>query len=781
MKVWSRRLGLAAAIVALLPLLLAFFDELFRRTFHHPLGGDYALLELGVRRAMKGTQLVGPYSRFVWSHPGPLYFYVVAPFYVLNGQASATLHLVASILAAGGAITAFYLGARMIASPLHRAFGLLIFAWLFHSLLFYSPLGTWAPNDPWNPRVTVMPFFAFFFLAAYVSRPKTRGISALVLLHAFITQTHLGSVPLATVIMAASLAMRWMRSKRRSREVAIVALTAACAWALPVIEDLRGHPGNFTTLTRFFASDRDLNPVLYTVGYTVERVVRWHIHGISIRNGLNLLVAVEIALLLSIRRTLRRRPDAARFATLAALALPTAFAASTRIHAELFPHITPLYPLLLPLAVFAIGWCLLPQLASPASPALALLVLLPLARKDRNTLATRSALEARHVPEEELDGRDFAAKLAPLLRAAPDVRLTAEGDVWATQAALVLGLEKASVSPLLDPRWTYQYGPARYSGKTPVELVLHDKELSDALLVFKGRLSSISLRRPPRMFGRASVRASEGVTGDPAIVVDGISAVGSSFDAPTSLQLSATGSITLDLHPSDDGRRDPIGVYVTADHNDTYRIEGSHDGLTFRELGFLVMAHDGDGMRGRQFIFPASFSTVRISPGRGDGLYAISEVTPIYGPSAVDRIAFGQPNARERLLSGFGINEHDQEGPFVWAIGTTARCELHLEEGRGCTARLEIEPLEVAGRSQTLTIEIGETKLATLSLVPEVSNYSFELPANLAHPRTELTFRFAYATAPHDIIPGSRDKRALAAQLRLLEVCPGAFTADDLR
>src|SRR5438045_1486876 len=33
--------------------------------------GDRAALELRVLRATHGTQLLGPYSRFKWSHPGP--------------------------------------------------------------------------------------------------------------------------------------------------------------------------------------------------------------------------------------------------------------------------------------------------------------------------------------------------------------------------------------------------------------------------------------------------------------------------------------------------------------------------------------------------------------------------------------------------------------------------------------------------------------------------------------------------------------------------------------
>ena len=40
---------------------------------------DFALLELSTDEALRGTQLLGPYSRFGWRHPGPAYFYLQAP------------------------------------------------------------------------------------------------------------------------------------------------------------------------------------------------------------------------------------------------------------------------------------------------------------------------------------------------------------------------------------------------------------------------------------------------------------------------------------------------------------------------------------------------------------------------------------------------------------------------------------------------------------------------------------------------------------------------------
>jgi hypothetical protein len=40
---------------------------------------DFALLELSTGEALRGAQLLGPYSRFGWRHPGPAYVYLQAP------------------------------------------------------------------------------------------------------------------------------------------------------------------------------------------------------------------------------------------------------------------------------------------------------------------------------------------------------------------------------------------------------------------------------------------------------------------------------------------------------------------------------------------------------------------------------------------------------------------------------------------------------------------------------------------------------------------------------
>src|ERR1043166_6073345 len=77
-------------LLVILPLFIAAFRLPFRLSNFYP-QGDMAVLEIGTLHASTGAQLLGPYSRFHWNHPGPLYFYLLVPFYVLSGRQSWSL------------------------------------------------------------------------------------------------------------------------------------------------------------------------------------------------------------------------------------------------------------------------------------------------------------------------------------------------------------------------------------------------------------------------------------------------------------------------------------------------------------------------------------------------------------------------------------------------------------------------------------------------------------------------------------------------------------------
>ena len=51
---------------------------------------DEAVTELATLNALHGRQLLGPYSRYPWHHPGPSIFYLLAPMYEASGKRAAS-------------------------------------------------------------------------------------------------------------------------------------------------------------------------------------------------------------------------------------------------------------------------------------------------------------------------------------------------------------------------------------------------------------------------------------------------------------------------------------------------------------------------------------------------------------------------------------------------------------------------------------------------------------------------------------------------------------------
>ena len=52
---------------------------------------DTAVIESFTLYASRAQLLVGPYSRYGWHHPGPLFFYLLAPVYTLAGSSTPAL------------------------------------------------------------------------------------------------------------------------------------------------------------------------------------------------------------------------------------------------------------------------------------------------------------------------------------------------------------------------------------------------------------------------------------------------------------------------------------------------------------------------------------------------------------------------------------------------------------------------------------------------------------------------------------------------------------------
>jgi len=128
--------------------------------------GDFALTELYTELAAGGRLLAGPYSRFGWHHPGPAYFYVQAPLYVLAG------HRAASLFAGAAAVNVLAL--LGLAWVIGREGGRTLLAVVTGSCVFFAWRAGGLLASPWTGHVPVLPSLTFAVLCAATTASRPR-------------------------------------------------------------------------------------------------------------------------------------------------------------------------------------------------------------------------------------------------------------------------------------------------------------------------------------------------------------------------------------------------------------------------------------------------------------------------------------------------------------------------------------------------------------------------------------------------------------------------------
>lgn len=243
-------LGLAGA-VPLLPYLLLLIRTPAARFV---VEGDYAGLELATRFAWSGRTLLGPYSRFGFSHPGPAYFFFLAPTHALFGDQSRGLYAGALVI---NMLAAFSIGfgTRLLTTRVHAVAATLVtIAWI-------AAFGNATPL-PWNPLVVVLPLLAFFVFASLVAAGHAPAAPFAVLFGLFVTETHLSTIPTVAAVgigaAAAFFVVRrrrttpWTRRDRRFLQAAAVVFALLVAPVL--VEQLTATEGNLTKMVRLFTN-----------------------------------------------------------------------------------------------------------------------------------------------------------------------------------------------------------------------------------------------------------------------------------------------------------------------------------------------------------------------------------------------------------------------------------------------------------------------------------------------------------------------------------------------
>jgi hypothetical protein len=254
----ARRGAIAAALVLLAAVLFAFGRTIFG-DWHAT--GDHAVIQLRTLDVGGShTPLMGPYSRYGWSHPGPALFYALAP--VVRLFASRDIGSLAGAVVLNG----LALACIFVVTWRRRDAAALVIVILVTAVLARAAGGQ-ALLDPWNPYVIVLPLLAATIGAWNAVGGSRWALVATVVLASFVAQTHIGAAPAAIALVL--FALGWVTidairargddRRRRVRSIAIALGAGFVVWLPPIIQALTSDGGNLRAIWDFWTKSHPVS------------------------------------------------------------------------------------------------------------------------------------------------------------------------------------------------------------------------------------------------------------------------------------------------------------------------------------------------------------------------------------------------------------------------------------------------------------------------------------------------------------------------------------------
>jgi hypothetical protein len=633
----------AAAAVPFVPALAVFVrlgvpDYLF--------SGDGATLELRVLHASRGAQLLGPYSRFFWSHPGPAFFYLALPIYELFGERGPALNLFMLLLNLAVAI-GIVLSARRIAGD--------AFAWLTAALLAAFELVAlpFLQTGEWNPVSPILPLVLLSFLTARLALGAVGVLPVFAFVASAIVQTHIGFAPAVAALCAlaaAGLTIGWLQGTVAvvfaRRERLIVAATAAAliaCWILPLYESAFHRPGNIAQLMAFFSApapvehpwDAVFSTVFTHVSVMPISLVR-SVHVDVATPGPMLAEAIALGacgfVLTAIVHAWRTRDSALGVIAAIALALvAVAVAAMRSVRGDLLPYLA--------------FWIAVPGLMAVLTGAAWIARHLERRRGVAIAIAAASivlTLTAQPIQppfrEPDIAIDRIAGDTAQYVRAQrldrPVVRIVS-GNAWPTAAAIVLHLRKEHIPIAVENAWIFMFGTPFAPDAYPHATILVANRAFDRDARQEPQLTRVASNgdttvyvEPPRFLeshrlAPPQLRASIGIDRDPRLAVDGdIPPDGAPWNGPASAIFKSTASaITVEVP------RGAAGLFASVDGNDLYALR-CVDGSQSWTIGVRNPSDGVVGLHTRMLYDDAiaQCAAIEIRPESGDDLYSIGEI-----------------------------------------------------------------------------------------------------------------------------------------------------------
>jgi hypothetical protein len=254
-------IGLVVALV--LPLVVALVQ--LRRPHWYPLL-DMAQTEIRVRDVMSHPPLIGlagrigPFGPNGGSHPGPISFYALWPFWRLFGGSSYGLFVSTVVLDAAAITLALWMAFR-------RAGRALLLAMAAVLAVLTRAYGAFMLTLPWNPYLPVLWWFVFLLAVWSVLCDDLAMLPVLVVAGTFCMQTHISYLGLIGGLAAVTLGVLvWTAFKRRGDAGALRSLTlwggvsvvlGVLLWIPPVIDQFAHSPGNLGIIRDYFSHPPD--------------------------------------------------------------------------------------------------------------------------------------------------------------------------------------------------------------------------------------------------------------------------------------------------------------------------------------------------------------------------------------------------------------------------------------------------------------------------------------------------------------------------------------------
>jgi hypothetical protein len=459
---------------------------------------DTAVIESYTLLASRGHLLLGPYSRFQWHHPGPLYFFWMVPFYALAGFRSAGLD--------AAALALNLVSLTLVVWVITRRAGNVLAISLCVTMAIFVSRSAEVLTSPWNPHISVLPMMALIVTAADAVAGRWKMLPLVAALASLVGQTHVGLLASAVAVggvavVSGGVAERPSESSAglTGRTTLLTALVLVVFWILPLVDQFTGHPGNITRLWTFFVTEshpgQTFSAAFSAWGDMLSGLARpdfyvahgWRLRESRVRWSEALAIVQIIGLAASAAWAVRaHRRFELVLTLLLALASLLALGSATRIEGAIFDHevfwISGLGSLNLAILFTLIARPFTERvfpsmMTSSIAPRIGWAVVVVGA-----IIGVRQLQEAVHHSNnpgiESEAASAVAADLQTYFRDRHIIRplIRIDQDAWGMAAGVILRLQKANLPVAVEDDWIAMFTPAfTATGSEPVVLTIAGK------------------------------------------------------------------------------------------------------------------------------------------------------------------------------------------------------------------------------------------------------------------------------------------------------------------